>query len=339
MFSSDYFIVSDVVTQKPPRPVSAVTTKTFSPKIDSKPPRASSATVRTSTIPRAKTQIVRPQAAAHIITQSTQNLENACFNEKVTVVNSNFMEKVPAMARANHTAPSVTPASVYAVTSVSYTQPQPKVNYAVSSIVMPKSESAPFIYPGYNKPGPVPAGSANGPTQAGNNTKYDGAVYDDNGLRIDRTPTDEEINFLWDKLRNCLSRNSQATPDAGHDGQSGGSRQAAPVAHTYIDGNALGQYNSLNRVAQQPGYNATTNTGLRRQNSLESANNSYTRRYGLLQQRKQQPNPNSLKSRQQQQQQQQQGYTVYQPPVQSQSEPQPAGPVPNGAEGNACTFF
>lgn len=319
---------NDTVTQKPPRPVSAVATKTFSPKIDSKPPRASSATVRTSTIPRAKTQIVRPQAAAHIITQSTQNLENAYSNEKVTIVNSNFMEKVPAMARANQTALSVTPASVYAVTSVNYSQPQQqKGNYAVSSIVMPKNESAPFIYPGYNKPGPVPSGSVNGPTQGGNNSKYDGAVYDDNGVRIDRTPTDEEINFLWDKLRNCLSRNSQATPDA--DSQPGGARQAAPVAHTYIDGNALGQFNSLNRVAQQPGNNQNNNPGIRRQNSLDSANNTYMRRYGLLQQRKQQPNPNSLKSRQQQQQQ---GYTVFQPPVQSNAEPQSVGPLINGVD-------
>lgn len=243
------------------------------------------------------------------------------------------MEKVPAMARANQTALSAAPASVYAVNNVSYTQPQQKGNYAVSSIVMPKSESAPFIYPGYNKTGPVPAGSVNGPSQGGNNSKYDGAVYDENGLRIDRTPTDDEINFLWDKLRTCLSRNSQATPDAAqNESHTASARQAAPVAHTYIDGNALGQFNSLNRVAQQQGYNTNNNPAIRRQNSLDSTPNSYTRRYGLLQQRKQQPNPNSLKSRQQQQQQQQQGYTVYQAPIQSNSEPQTTGPIINGAD-------
>lgn len=317
--------VLDSLSQKPPRPVSAVTTKVFSPKLDNKPPRASSATVRTSTIPRAKTQVVRPQAAAHII---SQNLEMGGVNEKVTIVNSNFMEKVPAMARANQLGAPMSPSSVYAATSVNYTQPQQKVNYAVSSIVMPKNESAPFIYPGY-KQGPVPAGSTNGPMQSGNSYKYEGAVYDDEGVRIDRTPTDDEINYLWDKLRNCLSGNSQATPDAGQpEGQPAGSRQAAPVAHTYIDGNALGQFNSLNRVAQQP---ASNPAAARRQNSLDSANNSYTRRYGLLQQRKQQPNPNSLKSRQQQQQQQ--GYTVYQAPVQSHTEPQTTGAAHNGADG------
>lgn len=320
----------DSLSQKPPRPVSAVTSKVFSPKLDNKPPRASSATVRTSTIPRAKTQIVRPQAAAHII---SQNLEMGCgSNEKVTIVNSNFMEKVPAMARANQLGAPMSPSSVYTATSVSYTQPQQKVNYAVSSIVMPKSESAPFIYPGY-KQGPVPPGSTNGPVQGGNSYKYEGAVYDDEGVRIDRTPTDDEINYLWDKLRNCLSRNSQATPDEGQpDGQLAGSRQAAPVAHTYIDGNALGQFNSLNRVAQQQ--SSSNPAAARRQNTLDNATNSYTRRYGLLQQRKQQPNPNSLKSRQQQQ-----GYTVYQAPVQSHAEPQTTGASHNGADGESTFLF
>lgn len=318
---------SDVSSQKPPRPVSAVTGKTITAKVDAKPPRASSA--RTSSIPRAKTQIVRPQAAAHIITQSTQNMDSTVVNEldkKVTIVNSNFMEKVPAMTRANQTPLSAEPVSIYAVTSANYAHPDQKGQYAVSSIIMPKGESAPFLHPsGYNKQGPMMGGGPSGPMQAAGQSKYDGAVYDENNLRIDRTPTDDEINFLWDKLRNCLSRNSNATPDKSPaDVQQSGSRQAAPVAHTYIDGNTLGQFNSLNRVAQP------NNPTLKRQNSLDSANGSYTRRYGLLQQRKQQPNPNSLKSRQTTQQQ---GYTVYQPPVASHTEPQPTVGVQNGTDG------
>ena len=31
-------------------------------------------------------------------------------------------------------------------------------------------------------------------------------VYDENGMRIDRTPTDDEITWLWDKVRNCLTK-------------------------------------------------------------------------------------------------------------------------------------
>ncbi|KAL4233554.1 hypothetical protein ACF0H5_008234 [Mactra antiquata] len=313
---------NDTLHQKPPRPVSAVTLKSNNQKVDSRPARAVSATVRTSTIPRAKTQIVRPQAQAHIITQSGQNIDPISANDKVTIVNSNFMEKVPSMVRANQGVGTAAPSSVYNVNSVHGTQPQQKVNYAVSSIVMPKSESAPFMYPGYNKHGLVPTGSDDGPSQPGTSSKYDsGAVYNENGVRIDRTPTDEEINFLWDKLRNCLSRNSTATPDKGQQ-DTGGPRQAAPVSHTYIDGNALGQFNSLNRVAQPQ----NTNPAVRRQNSMDNAaTGSYTRRYGLLQQRKQQVNPNSLKSRQQQQ-----SYTVYQPPVPSHNDPQPSNLVQNG---------
>ncbi|WAR07289.1 CE126-like protein [Mya arenaria] len=311
----------DAGSEKPTRPVSAVTPK--SSRVDSKPPRATSATVRTSTIPRAKTQVVRPQGTAHIITQSTLNLDPTGGNEKMTIVNGNFMEKVPAMARANQTAVTVAPVTVYN-TSTSYMKPEPpqKGSYAVTSIIMPKGDSAPFLYPNgkqvMTSQGPAPACSMNGPTQTSAGSKHEGAVYDDNGLRIDRTPTDDEINFLWDKLRTCLSRNSTATPDKGQtpvgpDGNQTGPRQAAPVAHTYIDGNTLGQFNSLNRVAQPPHTNNTNNPAIRRQNSLDNAAaaNTYTRRYGLLQQRKQQPNPQSLKSRQASPQQ---GYTVYQAP-------------------------
>ncbi|XP_052811066.1 putative mediator of RNA polymerase II transcription subunit 26 isoform X2 [Mya arenaria] len=330
----------DAGSEKPTRPVSAVTPK--SSRVDSKPPRATSATVRTSTIPRAKTQVVRPQGTAHIITQSTLNLDPTGGNEKMTIVNGNFMEKVPAMARANQTAVTVAPVTVYN-TSTSYMKPEPpqKGSYAVTSIIMPKGDSAPFLYPNgkqvMTSQGPAPACSMNGPTQTSAGSKHEGAVYDDNGLRIDRTPTDDEINFLWDKLRTCLSRNSTATPDKGQtpvgpDGNQTGPRQAAPVAHTYIDGNTLGQFNSLNRVAQPPHTNNTNNPAIRRQNSLDNAAaaNTYTRRYGLLQQRKQQPNPQSLKSRQASPQQ---GYTVYQAPVQSHAEPQTTGnPFQNGAD-------
>ena len=36
-----------------------------------------------------------------------------------------------------------------------------------------------------------------------------------NGIRLDKTPTDEEINWLWDKVRTCLN-----TKDEGSDGRS-----------------------------------------------------------------------------------------------------------------------
>ena len=327
------------MAHKPPRPVSASAGKpSVQQEQKNRQPRVQSAsTIRTSSIPRTKTQIVRPQAAAHIITQNLNDQNNSFVNpdKKVTIINNDFMEKIPAMARAQNTqvVHTVTPTSVYTVNSVSYSRPaEQKVNYAVSSIVMPKADShngqsAPFIYPSYNtKAAPPPTSSSNNPHQAlMNGANYDGAVYDDNGIRIDRTPTDDEINFLWDKVRTCLSRNSQATPDKintptsiGPEHQQSLARQAAPVHHKYIDGNSLGQFNSLNRVASQQ---QIYNTNLRRHNSMDNVN-GYSKRYGLLQQRKQQPNPNSLKSRQQQ------AYTVYQAPVPSQQEPQNTGIQP-----------
>jgi hypothetical protein len=117
-------------------------------------------------------------------------------------------------------------------------------------------------------------------------------VYDDNGLRIDRTPTDDEINFLWDKVRNCLQRTPAPANSPVSDPvkpsmfDQNAIRQAAPVSHTYIDGAALGQIAAQARVSsvinQNPG------------SSRKSVDpNGYQRRYGLLQRQKQQ-NPNSL---------------------------------------------
>ena len=71
----------------------------------------------------------------------------------------------------------------------------------------------------------------------------EGAVYDANGIRLDRTPTDEEINWLWDKVRTCLSR--QSTMDGGDNPseRSGSSnaqpRQTAQLSNKYFDGTSL----------------------------------------------------------------------------------------------------
>ena len=71
----------------------------------------------------------------------------------------------------------------------------------------------------------------------------EGAVYDANGIRLDRTPTDEEINWLWDKVRTCLSR--QSTMDGGDNpserngSASGQPRQTAQLSNKYIDGTSL----------------------------------------------------------------------------------------------------
>ncbi|KAL3881918.1 hypothetical protein ACJMK2_028304 [Sinanodonta woodiana] len=348
-----------VDAQKPPRPVSAKlgTASLGYPPGPEKLRVASADSVRTSTIPRPKPHIVRPLAAAHIITQNSQMPAGGgghVEDRKIVVVNSDFMEKVPAMLRAGTMGMNSPghPSSAQAVQSTgtsSYPQRgmEQKTTYAVSSIIMPKNAGAPLMMTnGLSRQTTAPVSSATVPSQAGLNVRYEGAVYDDNGLRIDRTPTDDEINHLWENVRNCLSRNAgpavsnsvSYTNNELHQPQVTSSRQAAHVSNKYIDGNALGQFANLNRVApnsqtplqQQQQYQPSifgTNS-LRRQNSSENANGTATKRYGLLHQRRQQQNPNSLKARSRLSAGKSQQYAVYQAPVPSYSDPQQSGVPP-----------
>ena len=43
------------------------------------------------------------------------------------------------------------------------------------------------------------------PPQPGNSQ----GVYTAGGLRLDRTPTDDEINWLWNKVRTCLYQENE----------------------------------------------------------------------------------------------------------------------------------
>ena len=86
-------------------------------------------------------------------------------------------------------------------------------------------------------------------------------VYDGNGLRLDRTPTDDEINWLWDKVRTCLSRTSTVcSQDTQSQTTDQGSvlnnsvRQPAMVSSKYIDGNSLApQFRTATRIQQPNG--------------------------------------------------------------------------------------
>ena len=81
------------------------------------------------------------------------------------------------------------------------------------------------------------------------------AVYDANGVRLDHTPTDDEINWLWDKVRTCLNRDQQtgaatnttttttATTVASTSGS--GHVHAKPVSVYAVD--SPNQYNNLVR--------------------------------------------------------------------------------------------
>ena len=126
-------------------------------------------------------------------------------------------------------------------------------------------------------------------------------VYDGNGLRLDRTPTDDEINWLWDKVRTCLSRTStvasQDTQSQTTDQGSINGRQTATISSKYIDGNSLApQFRTATRVTQngnsmaasrEPTINgANPYQQQRKKISMEHLNSYARRNSGLLSQRK-----------------------------------------------------
>ncbi|XP_048767150.2 uncharacterized protein LOC125674127 isoform X4 [Ostrea edulis] len=285
------------------RPISAKVISQ-SAKAQTQIPRAMSAGHR----PQIKHKsTIRPQAAAHIITQNNSPA-SAMINaqkmtdKKVTVVNNNFMSKVPT---------SLTPAYTEATV---YTVPGVMMNYTkAASGTLPRQED--FNYIGKETNFQMAPGSDT-PVQ---HASTQGPVFDENGMRIDRTPTDEEINFLWEKVRTCLNRpttQNQNIPVSENQKVSQTpfepSRQAA-VSHQYIDGAALNKIVAANRTQQQT-YTPSSGT----QSTVKNGEQTYARRYGLLQQRKQQ-NPNSLNKGPVTSQRQ--FVTTYNGPVYSNSEP------------------
>ncbi len=118
----------------------------------------------------------------------------------------------------------------------------------------------------------------------------EGAVYDANGIRLDRTPTDEEINWLWDKVRTCLSR--QSTSDSLHGDSQGdrvgsGVRQTAQVSNKYIDGaNIAPQFRTSTRVSTNYTNGDINSTNATRKKISMDNISSYTRRVPSGTQRK-----------------------------------------------------
>lgn len=133
-----------------------------------------------------------------------------------------------------------------------------------------------------------------------------GALYDINGMRLDRTPTDEEINWLWDKVRNCLQREDSTVSSSSvatvpqrsnanqynnvnrqsHSQQQyqAGGGNSNVVNTKYIDGNSLApQFRTQTRVANTNNIPSYVNTT--RKVSMDTLN-TYSRKASLLNQRK-----------------------------------------------------
>lgn len=106
-------------------------------------------------------------------------------------------------------------------------------------------------------------------------------IFDNNGVRLDRTPTDEEINWLWEKVRTCLSRNSTVSSSQSEqitERTNSASRQKVPISQKFIDGSSLApQCRATARVTSN-----YVPPNVAKKLSMNNLNN-YTRRIGNIQ--------------------------------------------------------
>ncbi|KAM9321165.1 centrosomal protein of 126 kDa [Gastrophryne carolinensis] len=113
-------------------------------------------------------------------------------------------------------------------------------------------------------------------------------IYGENGLRLDHTPTDEEISLLWQGVRSALShKNSMGDLHPG-DLPSNLQQTRPNLSHVLIDGGALSNWKSVTRVN---GFSSAFVNGYvtlpRRRQILDKSEN---KRKALLDQRTDRPN-------------------------------------------------
>ncbi|CAL1547670.1 unnamed protein product [Lymnaea stagnalis] len=118
-------------------------------------------------------------------------------------------------------------------------------------------------------------------------------VYDENGLRIDRTPTDEEITWLWDKVRNCLQREDSSSKSQITGPSTESMHRPPPYLSTkLIDGASLGFGTSpgMNGIRSGSGFfHPHSSPSVNTQNKAKPVplqQGSYLKRFGLLKQRR-----------------------------------------------------
>ncbi|CAH1225967.1 CEP126 [Branchiostoma lanceolatum] len=132
-------------------------------------------------------------------------------------------------------------------------------------------------------------------------TGNENEIYSANGLRLDKTPTDDEINWLWDKVRSCLNQRpdrsgmESAEPASTasapkQDPSVSGSRQTAQMSQLTLDGGRLAGSEVVPKLRTMPrvgGFSSTASPGGRRRTASDNSSASL-RRNALLQQRNQQ---------------------------------------------------
>ena len=234
---------------------------------------------------------------------------------QVMLINNNFMSRIPMYtSAASSTAATMAPTSMASVYSVSSgrngtiaTHPTSSAateNHSTSTVngysrTMTYSQAGDQIKgAGGKSTVPTPHTATILPShshfsQANNTHKL---IYDENGMRIDRTPTDDEINNLWKNMRTMLDvgdGNGKGAPPTSTNINSNNSEQAGrqqvQVSHQYIDGASLGIPNNAGRV--MPGYNkpsplVANGVQAGQPRAGGATKNGYLQRYTLLQQRR-----------------------------------------------------
>ncbi|CAI9591613.1 unnamed protein product [Staurois parvus] len=112
-------------------------------------------------------------------------------------------------------------------------------------------------------------------------------VYGENGLRLDHTPTDEEIALLWQGVRSALTHKNSAAGEF-HPGDLPSNLQTRPnLSHVIIDGGTLNSWKTFSRVNgfSSPFVNGYVTLPRRRQ----IVDNNENKRKALLEQRKGRP--------------------------------------------------
>ncbi|XP_033112876.1 uncharacterized protein LOC117113594 isoform X2 [Anneissia japonica] len=113
------------------------------------------------------------------------------------------------------------------------------------------------------------------------------AVYGPNGIRLDRTPTDDEINWLWDKVRTCLNvREEQGTTAPVPVAQKPPTGKPPSTSSQYADGKRPSAIRTKPPMPSALVPQSNNSTYPRRRTSSDTAS-SFLRRTALLQQRRQ----------------------------------------------------
>lgn len=219
------------------------------------------------------TPIHRPKAAAHIImstdtkneaskghTDTPSSAYKSHLETKIRPVNNNFMSKLPTKVVASKESNTVVCNAAYIHNEGipnSYSN-KDGAHVVAEDSVLPLSQDLPQQQ-NYDKPrnayaslkhvsfsNVLPASKKVSYPQpnggfASFSTSSNNVGYEKGGIRIDRTPTDDEITWLWDKVRNCLSKESGNRSNLSANGNGDQVSRQPPIFSTkLIDGTTLG---------------------------------------------------------------------------------------------------